>query len=147
MLLYTLVLDVDSFRKYMWFVIITYSITSVIYFVYPTSQHLRPVMVDGNIFDKIVRGLYVFDTNTNVCPSIHVLGSLAVCFTALNCKRLNKLWIKAAFIICAVLISVSTVFLKQHSIIDLFVALMLSFLVYPLVFSDNKISRYLLRLF
>lgn len=146
MLLYSFFCDIPAFKKYMWYIIITYSITSLIYFIYPTSQELRPVLTGNGIFEKIVGGLYVFDTNTNVCPSIHVLGSLAVCFSAWTCKRFNKMWIKISFFLVAMLISFSTVFLKQHSIIDIITAFILGAICYPLVFCNNRISRFLLKL-
>ena len=34
----------------------------------------------------IVRKLYNFDTNTNVCPSIHVLGAFCVQFAAMKSR-------------------------------------------------------------
>ncbi len=147
MLIYTFFLDIPAFKKYMWYIIITYSITSVIYFVYPTCQNLRPDFTGNGVFANIVSGLYVFDTNTNVCPSIHVLGSFAVCFTAWHCERFKNTVVKIAFFIVAVLISVSTVFLKQHSIIDVFAALVVIIVCYPMVFCENKISRKLMSLF
>ena len=42
MLLYTLLFDVRSFRRFMWFIMITYSITIMIYLLFPTCQNLRP---------------------------------------------------------------------------------------------------------
>ena len=131
----------------MWYIIITYSITVIIYFVYPTKQELRPVIPpDASGFARVVSGLYVFDTNTNVCPSLHVLGSMAVYFASLKCRRFQKKPIKAVFLILAVLISVSTVFLKQHSAADVIYAFILGIACYPLVFCDNKISRFLMKL-
>ena len=81
MLLYGMLFDIPAFRRYMWFVILSYSVTATIYIVWPNMQSLRPMeFPKENWMIDIVKGLYDFDTNTNVCPSIHVLGSLAVCF-------------------------------------------------------------------
>ena len=135
MLLYGLLFDIQAFRDYMWFVILSYSVTAVIYCVYPNMQALRPVEFPrDNLLVDIVRNLYDFDTNTNVCPSIHVLGSLAVCFAGLKSERLRGVGWKLFFIISTVLISLSTVFLKQHSIIDVWAALLLGAICYPFVF-------------
>lgn len=136
--------DVNTFKKSMWFVIITYSVTSLIYFVYPTQQELRPVIEGQGIFEKIVSGLYVFDTNTNVCPSIHVLGSMAICFSALNSDLFKGKYAKILNVVTALLISFSTVFLKQHSIIDVIWAFVLSFAVYPVCFGNNRIANKLI---
>ncbi|MEE1238693.1 MAG: phosphatidic acid phosphatase, partial [Acutalibacteraceae bacterium] len=114
---YTGFFDVPAFKKLMYFIIITYTVTSVIYIIYPTKQELRPAEFSGdNIFIAIINGLYNFDTNTNVCPSLHVIGSFAVLFTSWHCKRFKTFWWQFGFVSATVLICLSTVFLKQHSV-------------------------------
>lgn len=136
MVLYGLLFDVQALRNYMWFVIFTYSVTAVIYIVFPNMQTLRPdeVMIRDNLFTQIVKNLYDFDTNTNVCPSIHVLGSVAVCLAGLHSPKLGHIGWKLFFVISTVLITLSTVFLKQHSVIDIYAALALSALGYVFVY-------------
>ena len=132
---YAMLFDFRALRHCMWFVILSYSITALIYFVWPNMQALRPVEIGrDNWMVDIVKGLYNFDTNTNVCPSIHVLGSLAVCFAGLHSRTLRGWGWKVFFSVSTVLISMSTVFLKQHSIIDVFAALGLGAVCYVLVF-------------
>ena len=140
-LLYGFLFDVETFRRCMWFIIITYSITLLIYMIFPNSQHLRPVFFPrDNIFTRIVARFYLHDTNTNVCPSIHVIGSLAVCFAAWNSRWLRAFWCRAAFVVMTVLISISTVFLKQHSVLDVVAAVILCAVVYPFVFKRKPES-------
>lgn len=146
MLVYTFFKDVTAFKKYMWYIIFTYSFAMIVYLVFPTCQQLRPVVLGKGFFDKIVSGLYVFDTNTNVCPSIHVLGTLAVLFAGLNCESMKKTLVKVFLILAAVLIILSTVFLKQHSVIDMFSGLVVGFVFYPLVFCKNKLLEFLMRI-
>ncbi len=119
MLLYGFFYDIDAFVNYMRFIIVSYTITMVIYLIYPTCQELRPTEFErDNIFTRFIRGFYNFDTNTNVCPSIHVIGSVAVALSAWHSRKFStKRW-RVVFVVTAFLISVSTVFLKQHSIID-----------------------------
>lgn len=136
MVLYGLLFDVQAFRDYMWFVILTYSATAIIYILFPNMQSLRPTELPReNLFTMIISGLYEFDTNTNVCPSIHVLGSVAVCLAGLHSRRLKHIGWKLFFIISTVLITLSTVFLKQHSVIDIYAAVALSAVVYPFVYT------------
>ena len=136
MVLYGLLFDVQAFRDYMWFVILTYSATAIIYILFPNLQSLRPTELPReNLFTMIISGLYEFDTNTNVCPSIHVLGSVAVCLAGLHSRRLKHIGWKLFFIISTVLITLSTVFLKQHSVIDIYAAVALSAVVYPFVYT------------
>ena len=78
--------------------------------------------------------MYSQDTNTNVCPSLHVVGSMAVCFAAWNCRRLRKPWIQGAIWAFAFLVAVSTVFVKQHSALDIILAVPFSLVVYPVVY-------------
>ena len=124
-----------AFRDWMWTIILTYTMTTVIYFVWPTMQNLRPTEFPrDNLFTTIVRGLYRFDTNTNVCPSIHVLGSFATMFAGLHSKRLRGIGWKIFFVLSTILISLSTVFLKQHSVIDIFAALLVGAVCYAIQF-------------
>lgn len=135
--IYGVLFDIRAFRHFSWFVILSYSATAIIYFLWPNSQGLRPMLDEigrDNWMIDIVRGLYNFDTNTNVCPSIHVLGSFAVCFAGLHSETLRGWGWKLFFVISTLLISLSTVFLKQHSILDVYAALALCVVCYPLVF-------------
>lgn len=132
---YTGLFDVPAFKKLMYFIMITYTVTSVIYIIYPTKQELRPTEFAGdNIFVTIINGLYNFDTNTNVCPSLHVIGSFAVLFTSWHCKRFRSFWWQLGFISATVLICLSTVFLKQHSVVDIWVALAVCAVAYPFAY-------------
>lgn len=140
--LYTLLYDIEAFKKFMKFTIITYSAAILCYIIYPTSQELRPIVFErDNIFTRFSMGLYQFDTNTNVCPSIHVIGSLAVLFTAWNAKGLNTTAWRAAFSITAFLICISTVFLKQHSVIDILAALPICIAAHYICFKKQKTKQ------
>lgn len=142
MLLYSALFEIPVFRKYMWFIILTYSITCLIYLVFPNMQELRPQTIEeigrDNFLVDIAFYLYNFDTNTNVCPSLHVIGSFAVFFAAWHSERFGKWYWRLIFGIATVLISISTVFLRQHSIIDVFAGLAVCAIVYPIVFLHKK---------
>lgn len=130
---FTLLFDVRAFRRFMWFVILTYTVTTVVYIVYPNMQELRPTeFARDNFCTDVVKFLYGFDTNTNVCPSIHVLGSVAVLCAGYHSPYFKSVGWKIFLIAGTVLISISTVFLKQHSIIDVFAAAGLSAVCYPI---------------
>jgi len=130
--IYTLLYDMDAFRRLMKFIMITYTAALAVYLLWPNCQMLRPETFErDNLFTRFMADFYQFDTNTNVCPSLHVVGSLAVCFTSWHSRGLNdrsglsgKI-IHQCFNISAILISISTVFLKQHSVIDIMAALTL----------------------
>jgi len=121
--LYTLLYDVDSFKRYMKFLTVSMSISTVIFLVYPSCQNLRPeVMPRQNLLSKCVELLYTADTNTNVFPSEHAIGSIAVWLTTLRIRGLRSPGKAIAVSILMLLICLSTVFLKQHSILDVLAA-------------------------
>lgn len=139
MIVYGFFWDLTALKNYMKFTAITYIVTLFIYAVYPTAQNLRPQeFLRSNFFTGIVKFAYMVDTNTNVCPSIHVLGSMAVYFAAAKSRVFGTRKWKAVFLSVAVLISLSTLFVKQHSVVDIIVALILGTIVYPFVYPKNK---------
>ncbi len=141
-ILYGLFFDTDSFRRIMRFVIVTYSVAILVYILFPNGQELRPITFErDNILTRWMALFYQFDTNTNVCPSIHVIGSVAVMLAAWNSPHFSTRGWRLAFVISAVLISVSTVFLKQHSILDVLAAIPVCALGWPFVFGDVSLRN------
>ena len=106
--------------------------------VFPNGLALRPDLTElgrSNIFLDLIASLHQADTSTNVCPSIHVYNSLAVCLAVFASKHLKTRYaVKAGTLILTVLICMSTVFLKQHSIIDVFWAFVLMAITGPLFY-------------
>lgn len=138
--LYTLFFDVAAFKRFYKFLIITSLFTFVIYILFPNEQNLRPIeFMRDNIFVDVMKNLYAIDTNTNVCPSIHVVFSIGILFTLWNTKHFSKIFWRIVFLIITVSICLATVFLKQHSVIDIFVGVALSFAVFPFIYL-NKIE-------
>lgn len=92
----------------------------IVSYVYPNAQHLRPAeFARDNIFTEAVRLLYRADTPTNILPSIHVFNSLATHMAITNCEALREhRGIKNTSLVLTLLIILSTMFLKQHSVID-----------------------------
>lgn len=135
MLLYSALYDPACFRKLMYEIMITYTCAILVYLIWPTCQNLRPETFErDNFLTWFMGNFYRMDTNTNVCPSIHVLGSLAVMNAGLHCQRLSKKRWKIGFPVAAVLICVSTVFVKQHSVLDVLAALPVALVAYLVVY-------------
>lgn len=122
-LLYFALYNVDSFKRLMIFLIFVQLTAMLVYIVFPNRQDLRPTEFPrDNILSDVVGLLYQHDTNTNVCPSMHVAFSIAVASAWLKEKAANIPW-KAFSTIFAILVCLSTAFIKQHSVVDAFVAL------------------------
>lgn len=136
---YTFFYDVEAFKKLMKYIIFTYSIGLLIFFLFPTSQLLRPAVFERqNLLTDFMGWFYTIDTNTNVCPSLHVVGSMAVMHTAWHTKGLDSKKWKTVFTVTTFLISISTVFLKQHSVIDIMVALPICMVAYQMFFIKRE---------
>ena len=92
----------------------------IVSYIYPNVLHLRPSEFPReNVFTDMVRWLYRTDTPTNVLPSIHVFNSLAVHMSLTNCEALrDHKDVRYGSLVLTLLIILSTMFLKQHSVID-----------------------------
>lgn len=106
--------------------------------IFPNGITLRPdlsTLGRENVFIDLIRVLHQADTSTNVCPSIHVYNSLAVCFAFFASSHMKKKHLlKIATLTLTVLICLSTVFLKQHSVIDVFCAIALFLVTVPVFY-------------
>jgi membrane-associated phospholipid phosphatase len=130
-----LFIDPAAFRRYIWSIMIGYTISLAVYFIFPNGQDLRPDSFDrSSIFTRMVQSFYLHDTNTNVLPSMHVIGASAVAFAFFDSPRLNKPWLRITAVVAAVLIDASTVLIKQHSILDVWAGLAVSLVIYLVVY-------------
>lgn len=122
-LLYFALYNTDQFKGLMAFIIVTQVVAMAIYIAFPNRQDLRPeTFANNNVFTQLVQLLYTADTNTNVCPSLHVAYSIGIASTWLKEKSVGWGW-KTAITVFCLLVCLSTAFIKQHSVVDAFVAL------------------------
>lgn len=132
---YLLLFDIPAFRRFQYFIMFTYGVTIFVYLVYPNCQELRPTEFPrDNFLTRFAAAYHAYDTNTNVCPSLHAVGSMAVAFAAWDTRRFRTRFWKITFMVTALIISISTVFVKQHSILDVFWAMLLCMAGYILVY-------------
>ena len=119
----------------------------IISFVYPNGQNLRPVLTGDSIFIRAVKLLYTIDTSTNILPSLHVFLSVACDLALCRSPFFQKyhLW-KGISHLITIIICLSTMFLKQHSILDVIAALFCNILFYQLIYCNEKyVERHHLR--
>ena len=137
--LYTLCYDVDTFKRYSRFLVISISISTVIFFLYPSCQNLRPAIFPReNFLTNCVKLLYAVDTNTNVFPSEHAIGSVAVWVAAIHTRSLRTPLQIMLITLLAMFTCFSTVFLKQHSVIDIFAAIPVCLVAYYFSFGRKE---------
>lgn len=135
-----------EFVRYATFLVVGMSICIVTYAVWPSSQQLRPVITEDDIFTRLVKMIYTIDSPTNVCPSIHVLNSI-IAHIAI-CKSdyfKSKTVIKTLSFILSVSICLSTVFLKQHSAFDGVCSIILCGILYLFIYSRYNLFDYFTR--
>jgi len=141
-LLYFALYNPDGFKRLMTFIIVTQVVAVVIYILFPSRQDLRPTeFARDNLLTRLVGLLYSADTNTGVCPSMHVAFSLGIASAWMKERDVKKAW-KAFVVIAAALICLSTMFIKQHSAVDFFAALPLCLLAEIIAYGkdDWKLS-------
>ena len=128
--LYLLLRDRDAFRRYMTFLALTFFISELVWLLIPNGQDLRPaVMPRDNLLTALVANLYCIDTNTNVFPSVHVVGSIGALFAVWDCPTLRQRKALCHLtLVLATLICVSTLFIKQHAVIDVVAGFVVGFL-------------------
>lgn len=134
--LYFFFTDQTGFYRMAAFMITGMTVFLIISTIYPNGQILRPTeFARDNIFVDMVRHLYEGDTPTNIFPSIHAYNSIGVHLAVRNSERLkkNRLAQHGTFVL-SVLIILSTMFLKQHSILDVIGAIVLAVPAYYLAY-------------
>ena len=125
-LLYFVLYDIPSFTGLQKFIIATQVIAMIVYILYPNRQDMRPDHFEhDNFLTALMAFIYNFDTPTGVCPSLHVAYSAGIASTW--CKRKEtSLPVKLFMVALFVAISISTMFVKQHSFVDVIAALPVS---------------------
>lgn len=132
--------DVPGFYKMAKFMFTGMTVFLIISTVFPNGQDLRPVVFErDNVFVDMVRMLYRADTCTNVFPSLHVFNTLSVCVAVHESEKLkkHKAACNAAYILAALII-LATMFLKQHSVLDVFGAVFMAYVLYKVVYAPEK---------
>lgn len=134
-----------DFYNLAFFMFIGMTICFAVYAIFPNGQNLRPVIRGNDIFSRLVYYIYVTDTPTNSAPSMHTLDAIAVHVAVMKCEALQKkFWIRAGSFITMILIIMSTVMLKQHSILDVIYGIILSAVLYLAIYKFDMIKIFLL---
>ena len=108
---------------------------------FPNGTDLRTAVdPQKNICSWLVYIVHMADTSTNVFPSIHAFNSIGVHCAVMKSPELKeKRWIRIGSFVLMVSICLSTVFLKQHSAIDVVGAVVLSYVIYPFVYGTHPV--------
>ena len=113
--------------------------------VWPNGHTLRPaVLPRDNVFTGLVVMIYSSDTSTNVFPSIHVFNTIAMHTAVSHSTTLKKHpWAVRFSGIIAVSIVLSTMFIKQHTVIDVVGAMGLNLVTWYLLYRQPQFLIYI----
>ena len=139
--LYTLAYDIEEFKYFMYNLILTTGTTIIIYIIWPNQQLLRPdlsTLGRSNLLTWGASIIYGVDTNTNVCPSLHCIGAFCVAYAVTSCPRFHTRGWKIFAAVWALMVCASTVFMKQHSIMDFFAAIPFAVIGYFLFYFPRR---------
>ena len=128
--------DVQEYNRFLLYLFTGMTIFLILSAVYPNGLNIRPdVLPNNNIFSRMVATLYRTDTPTNVFPSIHVYNSLGCAIILTHSKKFkgNKKMFVFAWI-SAIMITLSTMFVKQHSCMDALAAMIICFILYHVTY-------------
>lgn len=129
----------SEFYQLIFFLIIGMTLFLIISTLWPNGQSLRPSHFErNNIFVDLVKQLYRTDTPTNVFPSIHVYNTLG-CYIAIHRseKLKNIKWVQSITLATTTLIILSTMFLKQHSFLDVVGAGVFAVIAYVFIYAEE----------
>ena len=134
----------QEFYRYCAFLFTGMTLFLIISTIYPNGHLLRPTSFEHhNIFTVAVQILYQADTPTNIFPSIHVFNSIAAHRAVTNNPQLgrNPLIHGGSFLLMVSII-LATMFLKQHSALDVMAGIvpgtLMDQIVYRMEFSFSR---------
>jgi membrane-associated phospholipid phosphatase len=86
--------------------------------------------------------IYSIDPPINVCPSIHVINSIGVNAVVWNSSLFaNNKRIKVSSAVIMILICFSTLFIKQHSFLDVIAGIGLSIMLYVFIYTIPRVRN------
>ena len=130
--------DRQDYYRLCTFLFVGMTICLTICTFFPNGTDLRTEVDPGkNLCSWLVHRIHIAETPTNVFPSSHVYNSGGVHCAVAHSGRLEKYkGIRNVSLGLMVLICMSTVCLKQHSVMDVAGAVLLAYAIYPFVYGS-----------
>ncbi len=124
-----IVRDERQIRRTFFTYLIVWLTAYACFLVYPTVAPRPPQVAGSGFVVWGLRFLYSSDPPYNCFPSLHVAHSFV---SALACHRVHR-GVGVGAGLCAVLVGLSTLFTKQHYILDVIAGIGLAYLAYLLL--------------
>lgn len=133
--------DKDKYIKYTMAYILCSMIGNIVFISYPSTV-ARPTVTGTDIFSLIAKFIYWIDTPTNCFPSLHCAISMLFILYICESKNTNIIT-KISVCIISILIMLSTLFTKQHVVVDFISGDILALIVYLIVKQSKKLPNYI----
>lgn len=129
-LVYFLKREPERYYELCWLLFAGMTVCLLLYICFPNRIFLRrPLLGDGALI-WVIRLIRSIDTPTNVCPSIHVASTVAVMLVVHRAETLRQYrWVRYGVYLLGAAICLSTMFLDQHSAIDVVCGVALTLLL------------------
>lgn len=125
--------DKAKFKTMMISIYFCVIIANIVYCCYQVKM-VRPTIEGNDIFSKLINWMYTKGdpTGLNCCPSLHtVMGTFTAIALLFNKKA--PWWLQVIGIFFGIGITLSTLFIKQHYVLDVICGFSLSIIVYFIV--------------
>lgn len=123
-----------SFCKLIITLFIGSTICCFVYLFFQNTIILPQETTKDNVFAWIAKLVWSGDNPTNACPSLHVFTSVVIGLVILTSEYFKKHKLaKWSIVILMLLICLSTMFIKQHSVIDVFCGGVMAMLIWAAV--------------
>ncbi len=135
-MIFTCFTDRKAFKKQSVFFFFGAIFCGIMFFVLPNKIHFRPSEIK---VDSLASFLYSFliksDKPHSCCPSLHVYEALAIHLSTFRETKLkNNIPLRIMSLITMTLIILATMFIKQHSFIDVIISIVITLIFYFAVY-------------
>lgn len=119
------------------------TLSLIICTVFHNGTDLRPTVdPEKNIFSWMVWKLHQADTSTNIFPSVHVFNSIVIHVSVMKSEHFkNRRFVRMVSFVLAFSICMSTVVLKQHSVVDVMGSILMAYGLYPVVYGHQYLRE------
>lgn len=111
----------------------------VIYIFFQTTVP-RPMLSGNDVMTQLVQFIYTHDEPYNCFPSIHVLTTYVIMLASIHIRGkhiVNTLILQ----ITGILIILSTLFVKQHAILDVIASIVMVSIIYLVTFYFSTVTK------
>jgi membrane-associated phospholipid phosphatase len=136
--------DIHEFRRMVGAYLMMYFMGFLTFILFPVKM-VRPELIGDGYSLWLLKKIYNADNGYNCFPSMHVANAFLASFFSF---RFNRIYGMVVYLI-AFLITISTLFIKQHYVMDLVAGILLAYFVYRFSyfrFSSEKVISELKKL-